>query len=1207
MFPRAFFPAAFFPAAFFPGAAPAEPCQPPGVPAELAVAASGQTSADVSWEAPTGDVVPTHYEVWRNGVLVGTVVHDPDLDPTEGVSYVGERGQLVAKLDGSEGLSPTISPTQDIPAGAILLLSLATDGRQASNNASSDHESVSDAQGNTWTKIAEFSRGGGIPVANTTSLWCCRLDTALATDDEISAEFSAGFLNAFGIFGNVATCMALSQFSGGDITVDGASGGQGNGFTSPELTIVDLSEAERLWYFAAGIQATIETGQTPDSDYEGLGSMATTGGGATDNILLVRQYRIATLTGDVSTYTLVRVGTGTSAQHWAGAFGALSVAAQNPRYTFADTTLAPCTQYCYQVRAVNACGPGPFTAQKCITTECPPDGPPPVEVPEPPPAGTDPLETRGDPIEIWDDLECAGGERLAIVHPPIEARIASQVDRAGESRIVFPRSADAAAYVEQERVVRFQDGLHGVQERRIVRIQDGWGEGRPNIEVIALDPSVDLSRALYRRTQIGSRTSTKVRFTELTPAQIINNYVLPTLAADGYSHFAIGTVEYDTVHNWDEPEMTAAQMMDRLAEETGGEWRARKNAATNYLLDLLEQVGGDADERLMMDGREVIGLDRTRERTANFGTVVIPTGMETSEGPATIGEAVWRVEAKTSTTVDVVDILGGTGPAAFDDQFNIPAGATHYLMASDGTLHEITDTEVVDSETTRFTLADTSAFAVGDDVEIRADENGTLLFELAHPTLSQGKPTGVGRIVKIWPEPTLRGERNYARNPGFRDGFPDAPGGIYHANAAAHSPPASALRHLKDLPAGLVIPGSSEDMVALFVSNQQGNSPRQIVTGGTVDSNGEVTIELDGGGVNFTATSEALIYILPGLPEGWEVTPVRGAFARFDRALAGTLTGAVDGAHASPVHRVTLTDLPADTKIGIGAQIKVGNLAPRMVLAEVTTDGSGEAVVEVERLSVLSGGEDVVITHPQVGEEGGTECPLIPVRAGAGWQSPSFFVRSRPDQPVGWLSVWGTIVCAQPTDIGTGIYSAPWAELDEVGGGTLALLSFAVNGTLPPGPTDFTLRIPYQLTSDKTMRAVFHGVRRTGTTGLFVGGPYTLLRAVMFHLGTDSDVPYIEGSGATKLHQRGNLALQFVTLGGRYFRVSARALEAEAGYVADDEIHQLGQDVRLYVADLDIDIDVRIVAIYIDPISLEVEYLIDAMPKELTALPQVIA
>ncbi|MEM2107835.1 MAG: hypothetical protein QXL10_00925 [Candidatus Bathyarchaeia archaeon] len=212
-----------------------------------------------------------------------------------GWSFIAHRGSANNKTSGT---SISVSPNAAISAGRVLVVRCVSDNSGTTSGQSSEHTSVSDSKGNTYTKIREQRYSAGAAADGVVgSLWISRLTTALGTSDTITLTLGAAV---------TAKAIGLEEYSitGVGVSVAGANGNSQAATTAPTCTLSGLTSAEYLWLGHVGIEGPNTDAFTQDSDYANNTSFGTSGGNAASNVASRFGSRVYTGTSDTYNPTL---------------------------------------------------------------------------------------------------------------------------------------------------------------------------------------------------------------------------------------------------------------------------------------------------------------------------------------------------------------------------------------------------------------------------------------------------------------------------------------------------------------------------------------------------------------------------------------------------------------------------------------------------------------------------------------------------------------------------------------------------------------------------------------------------------------------------------------------------------------------------------------------------------------------------------------
>lgn len=184
----------------------------------------------------------------------------------------------------------------DLTAGNGGFLIVTSDNTSSADGNNNEHQSVSDAAGNTWTKAAEWTNSNaGAANGDTVSVWYVKAGSTLSSGSAITINFS-GSPVAKDVCGGV-----FSVDAGHTISVAGSTHGDADATVPGSLSLSGLPSAEYLLIRAMAFETSSGT-LTPTSNYTAFTSTSstTTGGLVASNMAARGEWRILTGTGDTS-------------------------------------------------------------------------------------------------------------------------------------------------------------------------------------------------------------------------------------------------------------------------------------------------------------------------------------------------------------------------------------------------------------------------------------------------------------------------------------------------------------------------------------------------------------------------------------------------------------------------------------------------------------------------------------------------------------------------------------------------------------------------------------------------------------------------------------------------------------------------------------------------------------------------------------------
>ncbi len=366
-------------------------------------------------------------------------------------------------------------------------------------------------------------------------------------------------------------------------------------------------------------------------------------------------------------------------------------------------------------------------------------------------------------VEVWSDYECAGGltGRLAVLPAVIACRRTRRLQDVATVELTIPLGSDGSAALLEERVIRTVYRGGSYDEWRIKGITEAHTvDGGLVLAISAVGPEQDLAtRAVVLRTEADGSVSFNFELLSLSIRDHLQAAILPALAAAGSGYWGVGTINplapVDLVYASSNP----LELVRRLAQATGSEWRVRRLGVASYVIDFLWQAGDEWTTAQIRAGVNAAGIQRQRS-SAEQMTRGIPLGAELEGRRATMARNRWRVTAIVGLDVTLADPLGGDGPIAFDGQLNTtvalevrtPTGLRTGITASVALTQTITVVSV-----------STPGLAVGMLVEICRAGGADLT--------SLDAPVGVGLygvIARPIDRPETPGTVNLIPNPAMR-------------------------------------------------------------------------------------------------------------------------------------------------------------------------------------------------------------------------------------------------------------------------------------------------------------------------------------------------------------------------------------------------------------------------------------------------------
>lgn len=178
----------------------------------------------------------------------------------------------------------------------------------------------------------------------------------------------------------------------------------------------------------------------------------------------------------------------------------------------------------------------------------------------------------------------------------------------------------------------------------------------------------------------------------LTPTEIVTNWVLPALAAVGYSWISIGnitpTARMDMTFAWDTP----LSVLLRVASATTSELDIRKSGS-GYVIDILPKINSSAQQADIRIDKNLVNITRT-ESSIEQATRIFPKGSVQDELAGTMARARWQVSAVAARTTNSLTFANDIANAAWSKTATM--GAVLNAVGIDGRANGATTLTDVD-------------------------------------------------------------------------------------------------------------------------------------------------------------------------------------------------------------------------------------------------------------------------------------------------------------------------------------------------------------------------------------------------------------------------------------------------------------------------------------------------------------------------------
>lgn len=370
-------------------------------------------------------------------------------------------------------------------------------------------------------------------------------------------------------------------------------------------------------------------------------------------------------------------------------------------------------------------------------------------------------------LEVWTDLECAGGTRVGFFQPlPVSATWSREINGEDVLRVQLHRDVDAWSYIQRDRVLRARLRNGAYHEFRIADIGEAHErDGRLVAEVEAEAPVYDLGHDLVAHVLAGGDVLHDFPLPHLTPAEHLSVILGKTAGFPGpaAAYWSVGTVDFadrvDVNYRGFSALEAIHELVKKLADENTGitaEIEVTRVGTTGYSVGLRQRVGLSAERAYLRFNRNLHSLKKA-EVAEDVPTRVYAFGQDLEGVRFDFGDARWEVGSVAGSDVA---LLGS--PIGFDDQLN-----GLYLERPDGARIQIADTV---KATQTVTLASSPGLAGGNRVRVCRNAAGDELTYLDRP--------GGGRVRQERIErPDIPPVDNLVTNPFLNDWVGSTPVG----------------------------------------------------------------------------------------------------------------------------------------------------------------------------------------------------------------------------------------------------------------------------------------------------------------------------------------------------------------------------------------------------------------------------------------------
>lgn len=347
------------------------------------------------------------------------------------------------------------------------------------------------------------------------------------------------------------------------------------------------------------------------------------------------------------------------------------------------------------------------------------------------------------PTSIWSDWECNSGTPLAYMPAVISWRLAETIEThlvMKRLTVTVPTSWTQFDTVTTGAVIRleYRDEATDTDDWEEYRITDVVTDRRAGTATVSavwwIQDLLEQEELIYQQVALEKRVVFG-RYA-ITPSQGLADVVaaLP-------SYWSVSTVTPtetgDVAFSRDTP-LSGGLKVAAMAKMTTGttyELSARRNGTSGLYLDLTVYGSGAIDARV---GKNLVNVRQTTKRADQTTRVAFGTD-QSMQRPIYVISAV-----SAGSYIEVTDILAtNPGPAQEADQWN----GAYWYEVKNGTSHAITDTVVVDYNTTRLSMSSTTGMATGERGYLAADSSGNDLLYVDSPSAQASYGLRLGVIT----------------------------------------------------------------------------------------------------------------------------------------------------------------------------------------------------------------------------------------------------------------------------------------------------------------------------------------------------------------------------------------------------------------------------------------------------------------------------
>jgi hypothetical protein len=301
-------------------------------------------------------------------------------------------------------------------------------------------------------------------------------------------------------------------------------------------------------------------------------------------------------------------------------------------------------------------------------------------------------------MELWDELACNAGTRQGFVPLDEVYGITEHLELGGEEYIDFsvnPLGTWAFSHGSVIRLLYDDDDWDEYRVRVTNKTRDQ--NGAVTREIRAYGVKFDLAHAtkLMAWEQVSGLILLHHELVDITPEDmidaIIDQAILP-------SYFSKGTIDNTTdpfTISWDWE--TPLSAIEELATVTKLELSVTRNGTTDYLINLLSEVGSTAENPQIRFAKNIISAS-VEEDSSAMATLIYPKGEGPQGNAATVGDMRFRAIAQGGEPTNNYHLVAWNGPYPSSNDYLVISEADQYngfyLEDQDNNLYQITDSDI---------------------------------------------------------------------------------------------------------------------------------------------------------------------------------------------------------------------------------------------------------------------------------------------------------------------------------------------------------------------------------------------------------------------------------------------------------------------------------------------------------------------------------